>query len=59
MKAMQLSALSQVGRDSVPLQLVELQAPIPAANQVLLKVRACGKCHYFLSVLRIPDLDPG
>ena len=45
MKAMQLSALSQVGRDSVPLQLVELQAPIPSANEVLLKVRACGVCH--------------
>ncbi|MCZ6831413.1 MAG: zinc-dependent alcohol dehydrogenase family protein [Gammaproteobacteria bacterium] len=45
MKAMQLSVLSPVGSDAQPLQRVELQAPIPAAHEVLLKVRACGVCH--------------
>ncbi len=45
MKAMQLSALSQVAEGAKPLQPVELQAPMPAASEVLLKVRACGVCH--------------
>jgi propanol-preferring alcohol dehydrogenase len=45
MKAMQLSALSQVDENSNPLQAVELDAPTPAPGEVLLKVRACGVCH--------------
>lgn len=45
MKAMQLSALSPVAEHARPLQLAELETPVPAPGEVLLAVRACGVCH--------------
>jgi propanol-preferring alcohol dehydrogenase len=45
MKAMQLSALTEVSEHSQPLQLVEVEPPQPAAGEILLEVRACGVCH--------------
>jgi propanol-preferring alcohol dehydrogenase len=45
MKAMQLSALAEVGEHSQPLQLVEREPPEPQRGEILLRVRACGVCH--------------
>lgn len=45
MKAMLLNAQGE------PLRLTQLPRPIPAANQILLEVRACGVCRTDLHVL--------
>jgi len=43
MKAMLLDRISLV--EEKPLKLVELPAPIPGQNQILIKVSTCGVCH--------------
>ena len=43
MKAMVLKQTSLV--EGKPLELVDLPAPIPDVNQILVKVYACGVCH--------------
>jgi propanol-preferring alcohol dehydrogenase len=51
--------------DSKPLQIEELPMPVPAANEVLLKVLACGVCHTDLHIVegelppRLPWIIPG
>lgn len=51
--------------DTDPLQLEELQTPVPAADEVLLKVLACGVCHTDLHIIegelppRLPWIIPG
>lgn len=37
--------------DHNPLELVELPAPLPAENEIQIKVRACGLCHTDLHII--------
>jgi propanol-preferring alcohol dehydrogenase len=45
MKAMVLRHTALLSDDPSPLHLVELPTPTPAADEVLLRVLACGVCH--------------
>lgn len=45
MKAMILKSITDVGFNSEPLVLANLFEPVPAENEVLIKVHACGVCH--------------
>ncbi|MEK6756889.1 MAG: zinc-dependent alcohol dehydrogenase family protein [Bacteroidota bacterium] len=45
MKAMVLQRLCPVTEGSNPLQAAELPDPVPKANEILVKVLACGVCH--------------
>jgi propanol-preferring alcohol dehydrogenase len=49
MKAAVLSAPAPI--ESGPLSLTDLRTPIPASNEVLLRVKACGLCHTDLHVV--------
>ena len=44
-KAMVLTQISSLRENKLPLELVQLPLPVPGANQVLIKVAACGVCH--------------
>jgi propanol-preferring alcohol dehydrogenase len=59
MKAMQLSAIQQIGEDSRPLVPLDCAVPEPAHGQVLLQVLACGVCHTELDEIegRTPPPD--
>jgi propanol-preferring alcohol dehydrogenase len=45
MKAMVLSKISRLQKNSRPLEWVDLPEPTPGAGEVLIKVAACGVCH--------------
>ena len=45
MKAMVLSELCGLEVNQSPLELTELPDPIPSANEILIRVSACGVCH--------------
>jgi alcohol dehydrogenase, propanol-preferring len=45
MKAMVLKALSRLDVNLFPLESMDLPVPIPAENEILVKVSACGVCH--------------
>jgi len=45
MKAMVLKKICSLQENSNPLELAEIDIPVPAANEILLKVSACGVCH--------------
>lgn len=45
MKAMVLNRIGRLADSQAPLKPVELPDPVPGANEVLLKVAACGVCH--------------
>jgi alcohol dehydrogenase, propanol-preferring len=45
MKAMVINKLGPIVENSRPLEAVELPAPEPAADEILIKVSACGVCH--------------
>lgn len=45
MKAMLLESLGPVSENSEPLRLAEVDTPEPGAEQVLIRVSACGVCH--------------
>jgi alcohol dehydrogenase, propanol-preferring len=45
MKAMVISRIVSLDEDVAPLDLVELPIPQPAANELRIKVSACGVCH--------------
>jgi len=45
MKAMVLERLCDLTENRTPLTLKELPKPVPAENEVLLRVSACGVCH--------------
>jgi len=45
MKAMVLNAITNLGENRVPLQLVDLPDPVPQAGEILIRVSACGVCH--------------
>ncbi len=45
MKAMILSRILSLEQEDAPLELLDLPVPEPAANEVLIRVSACGVCH--------------
>lgn len=45
MKAMVLHRITDLSQNRAPLCLEEVAIPLPAADEVLIKVRACGVCH--------------
>lgn len=45
MKAMVLNKLCGLEENQTPLELIELPDPVPAGEEVLVKVSACGVCH--------------
>ncbi len=45
MKAMLLDRLGSLESNPAPLRLAEVDAPVPADGQALIKVLACGVCH--------------
>jgi alcohol dehydrogenase, propanol-preferring len=45
MKALILNQISQFSENMNPLQLTEISVPEPKANEILIKVKACGVCH--------------
>lgn len=45
MKAMLLYKTAPITKSSIPLQFVETDDPIPAENEILIKVSVCGVCH--------------
>ena len=56
MKAMVLSELCGLEANQSPLELTELQDHIPSANEILIRVSACGVCHTELN--EIEGLTP-
>lgn len=45
MKAMLLESLGEIREEYPPLVLADLPAPVPTADEVLMRVEACGVCH--------------
>ncbi|MBG0859282.1 MAG: zinc-dependent alcohol dehydrogenase family protein [Bacteroidales bacterium] len=45
MKAMVLHSITDVGLNSQPLELRNVAEPVPAGDEVLVKVSVCGVCH--------------
>lgn len=45
MKAWVIERITPIEADSAPLKMIEIPVPQPAADQILLKVQACGVCH--------------
>jgi alcohol dehydrogenase, propanol-preferring len=45
MKAMILNSITSFSRNREPLLMTDLPKPVPSANEVLIKVIACGVCH--------------
>ena len=45
MKAMVLNKLCGLQENETPLELVELPDPVPAGEEILVRVLACGVCH--------------
>lgn len=45
MKAMQLTRLGRMSRESDPLRTAELPVPEPGPEEIRIRVRACGVCH--------------
>jgi propanol-preferring alcohol dehydrogenase len=45
MRAMTLNSVTDLGRSSEPLVMTSIPDPVPADNEVLVKVSACGVCH--------------
>ena len=45
MKAMLLNQVEELSPKSTPLQLSEMEIPVPNENEVLIKVSCCGVCH--------------
>jgi propanol-preferring alcohol dehydrogenase len=45
MKALVLKRITDIDQNNEPLELIEMPEPVPAADEVLVKVLACGVCH--------------
>jgi len=45
MKAMVLRKITDLAKNTSPLELVDLPIPVPRDNEILVKVSACGVCH--------------
>jgi propanol-preferring alcohol dehydrogenase len=59
MKAMILRTLTDLEQNCEPLVLVDLPEPVPADNEVLIKVLACGVCHTELDEIEGRTPPPG
>ncbi|MGQ9621518.1 MAG: zinc-dependent alcohol dehydrogenase family protein, partial [Bacteroidales bacterium] len=58
MRAMILQSVSDMRHNNEPLTLTEMPEPVPADNEILIKVTACGVCHTELDEIegRTPPL---
>jgi len=58
MKAMVLQELCNLEEVQAPLKLMDMQKPVPAAGEILVRVGVCGVCHTELDVIegRTPPL---
>jgi len=45
LKALVLEQFADIIKESAPLRLRELPVPVPADNEILIRVSACGVCH--------------
>lgn len=45
MKAMILNRVVDLGQETDPLTLVEMEQPVPNPGEILIEVKACGVCH--------------
>ena len=45
MKALVIKCITDVEHNNEPLELIEMAEPVPADNEILFKVHACGVCH--------------
>lgn len=45
MRAMLLKRISDLAREKEPLELADIPVPVPADDEVLIEVSACGVCH--------------
>ncbi len=45
MKAWVIERTTEISKESEPLKLIELSNPIPEADEIIIKVHACGVCH--------------
>ncbi len=45
MKAMQITEITDLKKNTAPLKMVDLPEPEPDESEVLLKVKTCGVCH--------------
>ncbi len=45
MKAMVLKSITDLEQSSEPLELMDIPVPVPADNEILVKVLSCGVCH--------------
>lgn len=45
MKAMVLKRFSDLGQEGSPLELLEVEKPVPGPDQVLVRISRCGVCH--------------
>ncbi|MCH8073556.1 MAG: alcohol dehydrogenase catalytic domain-containing protein, partial [Proteobacteria bacterium] len=45
MRAMYLQQIGSLDDNPEPLQLVELPVPVPAEDEILIRIAACGVCH--------------
>ena len=55
MKAMVLNELCALRENQTPLELMELPDPVPARDEILVKVLACGVCHTELDEIEGPQ----
>lgn len=51
MKAMVLNKLCKLKDNQTPLQLMNLSDPVPAADEILVKIAVCGVCHTELDII--------
>jgi propanol-preferring alcohol dehydrogenase len=45
MRAMLLRSTASLDENPRPLELVDVDEPVPAAGEILIRIRACGVCH--------------
>jgi propanol-preferring alcohol dehydrogenase len=58
MKAMILQRIVPLESEDAPLEMVDLPMPVPAANEVLVRVLACGVCHTELDEIEGRTVPP-
>ncbi len=59
MKAMMITEVKPVGRNTLPLAAADLPVPVPEGDEILIRVSACGVCHTELDEIegRTPPPD--
>jgi len=58
MKAMLLNRITSLEEDPEPLTLAEMRIPVPAPDEILIRVTACGVCHTELDEIEGRTLPP-